>query len=77
MRFLFEDYALDTDLRELQRGAAVVSVTPQVFDLLDYLIRNRERVVGKDELIEAVNPGLRLSGLNDRLGPYRRTEDLA
>jgi hypothetical protein len=41
------------------------------------LIRNRERVVGKDELIEAVNPGLRLSGLNDRLGPYRRTEDLA
>ena len=41
LRFLFEDYALDTDLRELQRGAVVVSVTPQVFDLLDYLIHNR------------------------------------
>jgi DNA-binding winged helix-turn-helix (wHTH) protein len=25
----------------------VVSVAPQVFDLLDYLIRNRERVVSK------------------------------
>ena len=51
MRFLFEDYALDTDLRELQRGAVVVSVTPQAFDLLDYLIRNRGRVVSKDDLI--------------------------
>lgn len=54
MRFLFEDYALDTDLRELQRGAAVVSVTPQVFDLLDYLIRNRGRVVSKDDLINRI-----------------------
>jgi DNA-binding winged helix-turn-helix (wHTH) protein len=32
----------------------VFSVTPQVFDLLDYLIRNRERVVSKDDLIDAV-----------------------
>lgn len=54
MRFLFEDYALDTDLRELQRGPAVVSVTPQVFDLLDYLIRNRSHVVSKDDLINAI-----------------------
>ena len=54
MRYLFEDYALDTDRRELHRGAEVVSVTPQVFDLLDYLIRNRERVVSKDDLINAI-----------------------
>lgn len=77
MRYLFEEYAFDIDRRELCRGADLIPVTPQVFDLLHYLIRNRERVVGKDELIEAVNPGLSLSGLNDRLGPYRRTEDLA
>jgi DNA-binding winged helix-turn-helix (wHTH) protein len=32
----------------------VIVVTPQVFDLLDYLIRNRERVVSKDDLINAV-----------------------
>ncbi len=54
MRYLFEDYAFDTDRRELHRGADVVSVAPQVFDLLDYLIRNRERVVSKDELINAI-----------------------
>ena len=54
MRFLFEDYAFDTDRRELHRATDVIAVTPQVFDLLDYLIRNRERVVSKDDLINAV-----------------------
>jgi TolB-like protein len=54
LRYLFEEYAFDTDRRELHRGAEVVSVAPQVFDLLDYLIRNRERVVSKDDLISAV-----------------------
>jgi TolB-like protein/Flp pilus assembly protein TadD len=54
LRYLFEEYAFDTDRRELHRGADVVSVAPQVFDLLDYLIRNRERVVSKDNLINAI-----------------------
>ncbi|MGY4359145.1 TolB-like protein/Tfp pilus assembly protein PilF [Bradyrhizobium sp. i1.3.1] len=54
MRYLFDEYAFDTDLRELYRGAHVVSVAPQVFDLLDYLIRNRERVVSKDDLIKTI-----------------------
>jgi DNA-binding winged helix-turn-helix (wHTH) protein/alpha-beta hydrolase superfamily lysophospholipase len=54
MRYLFDDYALDTDRRELRRGAEVVPVTAQVFDLLDYLIRNRERVVSRDDLIHAI-----------------------
>jgi TolB-like protein len=54
LRYLFEEYAFDTDLRELYRGADVVSVAPQVFDLLDYLIRNRERVVSKDDLINTI-----------------------
>src|SRR5438270_2169988 len=54
LRYLFEEYAFDTDRRELHRGADVVSVAPQVFDLLDYLIRNRERVVSKDDLISAI-----------------------
>ena len=73
MRFLFEDYALDTDRRELQRGAAVVSVTPQVFDLLDYLIRNRERVVSKDDLIDAIWNGRSVSdsALTTRLNAAR------
>ena len=54
MRYLFEEYAFDTDRRELHRGADFVSVAPQVFDLLDYLIRNRERVVSKDDLINVI-----------------------
>jgi DNA-binding winged helix-turn-helix (wHTH) protein len=57
LRYLFEEYAFDTDRRELHRGAEVVSVAPQVFDLLDYLIRNRERVVSKDDLINAIWDG--------------------
>jgi TolB-like protein len=54
VRYLFEEYLLDTGRRELWRGAEIVPVAPQVFDLLDYLISNRERVVGKEDLIKAV-----------------------
>jgi TolB-like protein len=57
LRYLFEEYAFDTDRRELHRGVDVVSIAPQVFDLLDYLIRNRERVVSKDDLINAIWDG--------------------
>jgi pimeloyl-ACP methyl ester carboxylesterase/DNA-binding winged helix-turn-helix (wHTH) protein len=54
MRFLFGDYALDVGRRELHRGADLVQVEPQVFDLLEYLIRNRDRVVTKDNLLAAI-----------------------
>jgi adenylate cyclase len=55
--YLFDDFVLDTDKRELRRGADVVSVAPQAFDVLDYLIRNRERVVSKDNLVAAIWEG--------------------
>jgi len=73
LRYLFEEYAFDTDRRELHRGADVVSVAPQVFDLLDYLIRNRERVVSKDELINAIWNGRSVSdaALTTRLNAAR------
>ena len=57
MRYCFEDYVLDTERRELWRGAAAVQVEPQVFDLLAYLIENRERVVTRDDLRVAVWQG--------------------
>ncbi|RWH78854.1 MAG: transcriptional regulator [Mesorhizobium sp.] len=57
MPYHFEDFALDGDRRELRRGNELVSVEPQVFDLLQYLIRNRERVVSKDDLVDAVWQG--------------------
>ena len=73
MRYLFEEYAFDTDRRELHRGADVVSVAPQVFDLLDYLIRNRERVVSKDDLINVIWNGRSVSdaALTTRLNAAR------
>jgi TolB-like protein len=73
LRYLFEEYAFDTDRRELHRGADVVSVAPQVFDLLDYLIRNRERVVSKDDLINAIWNGRSVSdaALTTRLNAAR------
>src|SRR5262245_55181587 len=57
LRFQFEDYVLDTDRRELHRGGDLVPLAPRDFDLLDHLIRNRERVVSKDDLIAAVWDG--------------------
>ena len=57
MIFMFEDYSLDTDRQELCRRGKRVSVEPQVFDLLHYLISNRGRVVSKDDLIAAIWQG--------------------
>ncbi len=54
MLYLFEDYGLDTDRRELYRATSLISVEPKVFDLLVYVIRNRERVVSKDDLVAAI-----------------------
>ena len=54
MRYFFEDYSLDTERRELVRGSDIIPTPPQVFDLLTYLIRNRERVVSKDDLVDAI-----------------------
>jgi TolB-like protein len=69
LRYLFEDFALDTDCRELLRGVTSVPVEPQVFDLLVYLIRNRERVVSRDDLLASVWQGriVSESALNTRI----------
>ncbi len=54
MQFLFGDCVLDPDRREFSRDGEVVAMGPQVFDLLTYLVNNRERVVSKDDLLAAV-----------------------
>jgi len=51
------DFSLDAEKRELRHGPELVAVEPQVFDLLQYLIVNRDRVVSKDDLINAVRGG--------------------
>jgi TolB-like protein len=54
VQFAFEDCVLDIGRRELTRRAETVSIGPQVFDLLVYLVQNAERVVSKDDVLEAV-----------------------
>jgi TolB-like protein len=73
VRYLFEDYALDADRRELLRGAEPIAVEPQVFDLLHYLVRNRDHVVSKDDLLAAVWNGriVSESALSTRLNAAR------
>ena len=51
MQFLFADHALDLERRELKCGSRQIALEPQVFDLLAYLIQNRDRVVSKADLI--------------------------
>ena len=54
MQFVFEDYVLDLDRRELSRGSKPIATGPQVFDLLVYLVQNRAHVVSKDNVLDAV-----------------------
>jgi TolB-like protein/Tfp pilus assembly protein PilF len=57
MIYLFGDCALDTERRELRRGSTLVEIEPQVFDLLEFLIRTRDRVASRDHLLAAVWQG--------------------
>ena len=57
MLFSFEDFTLDVARRELKRRGEAVALEPQVFDLLVYLLENRDRVVSRDDLIAAVWSG--------------------
>src|SRR5215813_12119711 len=73
LRYHFEDCTLDTDRRELRRPDGPVSVEPQVFDLLEFLVQNRDRVVSRDTLIEAIWAGriVSESALTTRINAVR------
>jgi TolB-like protein len=61
LQFVFADCVLDPGRRELTRASRVVAVGPQVFDLLLYLVENRERVVSKDNVLDVVWAGRTVS----------------
>ncbi|HEY8039594.1 MAG TPA: AAA family ATPase [Polyangiaceae bacterium] len=54
MVFSFGEYELDEERFELRGSGAKVPVQPKVLDVIFYLVRNRERVVLKRELLDAV-----------------------
>ena len=54
MRYGFGEYVLDTDRYELRRQGTPVSLAPQAFKLLTYLLEHRDRMVTKEELHEQV-----------------------
>ena len=54
MEFSFGDQVLDVDRRELRRRDELIALEPQVFDLLVYLVQNRDRVVSKADLLKAI-----------------------
>ena len=74
MQFHFSDHVLDVGLRELTRAGENVAVEPQVFDLLIYLVENRDRVVSKDDLIETIWDGriVSESTLTSRINAARK-----
>jgi DNA-binding winged helix-turn-helix (wHTH) protein len=61
MRFAFGDHELDEERLELRRDGLKVSAQPKTLDILFHLIRNRDRVVLKRELLDAVWPGVTVS----------------
>ena len=74
MQFFFDSYLLDIDRRELRCGSDLIAIEPQVFDLLAYLVQNRDRVVSKDDLFAAVWHGriVSESTLTSRINAVRK-----
>src|SRR6266568_2684175 len=75
--YRFDDHVLDTDRRELRRGPVLLSIEPQVFGLLAFLVSNRDRVVGKDDLLASIWGGriVSESTLASRINAARRVVD--
>ncbi|HEX6196097.1 MAG TPA: alpha/beta fold hydrolase [Gemmatimonadaceae bacterium] len=74
MVFVFADCELDLTRFELRRAGSVVPIEPQVFDVLAVLIRERGRVVTKEELLDTVwgNRFVSESTLTSRVKAARR-----
>lgn len=57
MNFVFGEFELDTKLYEIRRAGEAVRVEPQAFNLLHFLILNRERAVTRDEIVDEIWDG--------------------
>ena len=61
MIYTFGDYELDTTLYELRAAGAPCPLEPRVFNVLAYLVQHRAHVVTREELLDHLWPGLRIS----------------
>ncbi|HUL08454.1 MAG TPA: winged helix-turn-helix domain-containing protein [Candidatus Acidoferrum sp.] len=61
MRYRFDQFEVDADRYELRRDGAAQAVEPLVFDLILFFARNPNRVLGRDEIVEAVWQGRAVS----------------
>jgi pimeloyl-ACP methyl ester carboxylesterase/DNA-binding winged helix-turn-helix (wHTH) protein len=52
--YAFADCELDMRVQELRRGGQAVHLEPQTMEVLAYLLAHRDRVVTKDELLDAI-----------------------
>ncbi len=57
MIYSCETWELDTELYELRQAGTLCKVEPQVFDFLLFLVRNHDRVVSKEELVDEIWDG--------------------
>jgi pimeloyl-ACP methyl ester carboxylesterase/DNA-binding winged helix-turn-helix (wHTH) protein len=74
VQYLFENQILDASRRELRRDGELIALGPQVFDLLLYLMQNRDRVVTKDDMIASIWEGRIVSDstLDSRINAARK-----
>src|SRR4051812_15491745 len=74
MQYRFAEFEIDLSQQELRRSGESVHIEPQVFDLIVHLVRNHDRVVSKDELIETVWNGRIISeaAFSSRINGARR-----
>jgi predicted ATPase/DNA-binding winged helix-turn-helix (wHTH) protein len=74
MIYRFDDCEVDTKLLELRRDGETHQMDPLGFDLLVFLIENRDRVLTRDELLDALWPGKVVtdSALSSQLKSVRR-----
>src|SRR4051795_7071278 len=74
MQYRFAEFEIDLSQQELRRLGKSVHIEPQVFDLIVHLVRNHERIVSKDELIETIWNGRIISeaALSSRINGARR-----
>ena len=74
MVLAFGNHRLDIERRELRCVGALVALEPKAFDLLAYLVLQRDHVVSKDDLLAAVWGGLIVSdsAITTRINAVRR-----